>query len=464
MDNISYEELQESLPSFFKNYTRFELSFNNVPKTGLNGFLDLRYVKEDILNCRNIQYNKNGVDVLLPSHLVSINFFYIENFRFLYFPNSLKRIIINGAEGSESKVLFPMYNLPDLPINLLFLECKKCGLNNIPPLPQTLKFLDCSDNKSISRISELPIGLMILRCNNTTITQLPELPEGLIELTFGIGGKDKPIYFPEKLPINLEVMNIGSDECFFDEGYENDIRANPEGEVDLEPGETLTPQTIDKFLAKQKAKSDSYYTTFINPESFTEFPPNLKSISIQGTNLSSFPIQLPNIWNTTETKDFLTEYPNPRITTWNPNPIIQNLNFSIEIHNSEINLLQQKYLPLLENIKKLLIKHKINKESNLFSYYNEKNIPVNLDDLINRLQSENHASFNISVKNNPLATTQGTTIPASLNPQISQYLSSNPKLQENTIKYSQKNGGKYKKSKKNKKTKRLIFKKSKRKL
>jgi hypothetical protein len=37
-------------------------------------------------------------------------------------------------------------------------------------------------------------------------------------------------------------------------------------------------------------------------------------------------------------------------------------------------------------------------------------------------------------------------------------------LQDNTLKYSKKNGGKYKKSKKNKKTKRLIFKKSKGKL
>ena len=95
MDNISYEQLIENLNSLFQNYKTIELTIKNIPKVGFNGFLDLRYVKEDIINSKYIKYNKNGVDVLLPSHVVSINFTKIANFRFLYFPNSLKRITIN---------------------------------------------------------------------------------------------------------------------------------------------------------------------------------------------------------------------------------------------------------------------------------------------------------------------------------------------------------------------------------
>jgi hypothetical protein len=475
MDNISYEELNNDINSFFQNYTTVKLSLGNVPKVGLNGFLDLRYVKEDIIICKNIQYNKNGVDVLLPSHVVSIDFSQIENFRFLYFPNSIKRITIT-MEG-KSTVQFPMYNLPDLPRELLYLKCVSCGLNNIPPLPQTLKLLDCSKNKSISRIPELPIGLMVLRCVDTTITQLPELPEGLIELSFGGFGLDNSVYFPEKLPINLEVLQIGSSSCFFDEGYEFDVRDFPENEVVLEPGETLTPQTIDKYLAKKKAESDKFYTNFVKPELFTEFPPNLRMISIQGTNLSSFPIKLPDIWNRVTTQEFVTEEPNPQITTWSPNPTNQTVNFSIDINSSGINLLQQKYLPLLQNIKNLLIKHNIESEYSLISYSGGNGKNIKLDDLINRLQVENHAGFNTVVMGNkgiltsnpkpkPIDNTGNSntnintqppvSLPASLNPQISQYLSSNQELQAQTINNSK--GGKHKKSKrlkmsKNKKTK-----------
>ena len=471
MDNISYEQLIENLNSLFQNYKTIELTIKNIPKVGFNGFLDLRYVKEDIINSKYIKYNKNGVDVLLPSHVVSINFKKVENFRFLYFPNSLKRITINESEGREPNVLTPMYNLPDLPNELLYLECTRCGLNNIPPLPQTLKFLDCSYNKSISRIPELPIGLIVLRYDNTSITQLPELPEGLIDLSFGGFGLDNPVYFPEKLPINLELIQIGSDEVFFSNEWVSNVRAHPEDEVVLEPGEKLTPQTIDKYIAKQKVESDSHSTIFINPELFTEFPPNLKKIYIFETNLSSFPIKLPDIWNTATTEEFVTEKPNPRITEWSPNPTIQIVNFGIYIDGSiGINLLQQKYLPLLQNIKNLLIKHNIRKEYSLFTYFEGDS---NLDELINKLQVENHAGFNTVVMGNegiltsnpkpkPMNNTANTSqvsLPASLNPQISQYLSSNPELQTQTINNSK--GGKYKKSKKNKKPNRLRFKKSK---
>ena len=468
MDNISYEELLASLPSFFKNYTRFKLTLKNSPKISLNNFLDLRYVKEDIINCENKTFTGNGAEVLLPSHIVSILFDKITGLRFLYFPNSLKRITIDNAAGLNQST--PMYNLPELPRELLYLKCFDCGLNNIPPLPQTLKLLNCSNNKGISRIPELPGGLMVLKCVNTTITKLPELPEGLIDLNFGGGGLENPMYLPEKFPINLEILNIGSSEFFYNEVYELDVRDKPGGDVVLEPGETLTPQTIDKYLAKKKAESYKFYTNFKNSESFKEFPPNLREIFIEGTNLSSFPIELPDIWNTTETKDFLTEKPNPQITTLSPYPTVQTVNFSIWIQTSRINLLQQKYLPLLQNIKNLLIKHKINREYSLFSYY-EEGPKIGLDDLINRLQVENHAGFNAVVMGNkgiltstpkpkPTDNAANTnarqasqvSLPASLNPQISQYLSSNQELQTNTINNSK--GGKYKKSKRLKRSKK----------
>ena len=50
MDNISYEQLIENLNSLFQNYTKIELTIKNIPKVGINGFFDLRYVKEDIID------------------------------------------------------------------------------------------------------------------------------------------------------------------------------------------------------------------------------------------------------------------------------------------------------------------------------------------------------------------------------------------------------------------------------
>ena len=96
MDNISYEQLIENLNSLFQNYKTIELTIKNIPKVGFNGFLDLRYVKEDIIKSKNIKYNKNGVDVLLPSHVVSINFKKVENFRFLYFPPVRHMLPVSG--------------------------------------------------------------------------------------------------------------------------------------------------------------------------------------------------------------------------------------------------------------------------------------------------------------------------------------------------------------------------------
>ena len=74
MDNISYEELEKSMPSFFQNYTKIELSFGMMPKIGLNGFLDLRYVKEDIIHaCFKLMPKKRNVllnELLLKNPLV----------------------------------------------------------------------------------------------------------------------------------------------------------------------------------------------------------------------------------------------------------------------------------------------------------------------------------------------------------------------------------------------------------
>ena len=473
MDNISYEELKDTLQVYFTDYTRFNLTLQNYPANTLKEFLDLRYVKEDIINCTNIRFNTvGGVNILLPSHIVSILFSRTKNCKFLYFPNSIKRITINGFE-KYSAFATPMYNLPDLPRNLLYLICSNSGLNNIPPLPETLKLLDCSGNNNISKLPELPKGLIILNCKETTITQLPELPEGLIELVFGGGGKEHALYLPEKFPINLEVLEIGSDKCFFTSSWESDIREDPEGEIELEDDEpVMTPEIINDYIENKKNESDYYFTNFINPESFTEFPPNLKKLYIRGTNLSSFPDKLPAIWNTATTEEFVTEKPNTNISDLNPDPIVKVVNFSLNVSLSQINFDNQKYLPLLENIKSLIKKHNI-----LPNYIGSGGVFVTgtgykLDDLINKLQSENHASFNTSMGNRGILTTipkdnnntansninTNISLPISLNPRISEYLSSNQELQNKTIDNSK--GGKYKKTKRMKNIKRKFSRKS----
>lgn len=464
MDNISYEELKDFLRAYFTDYTRFDLTLQNYPANTLKGFLDLRYVKEDIINCTNIIFNTvGGINILLPSHIVSILFRRTKNCKFLYFPNSIKRITIDGFEKYNAFAT-PMYNLPDLPRNLLYLICSNSGLNNIPPLPETLKLLDCLGNNKISKLPELPNGLIILECKETTITQLPELPEGLIELVFGGGGKEHALYLPEKFPINLEVLEIGSDKCFFTSSWESDIRENPEDNIQLEDDEpVITPEIINDYIENKKEESDYYFTNFINPESFTEFPPNLKKLYIRGTNLSSFPVKLPAIWNTATTEEFVTEKPNTNISVANPDPTVKVVNFSLNVGLSRFNFDNQKYLPLLENIKSLIKKHNI-----LPGYIGSGGVFVTdtgykLDDLINKLQSENHASFNTSMSNRGILTTipknnnniansnTNISLPISLNPRISEYLSSNQELQNKTIDNSK--GGKYKKTKRMKKNK-----------
>ena len=474
MDNISYEELKDTLRVYFTDYTRFNLTNQNYPPHTLVGFLDLRYVKEDIINCQNMIFNKyGGQNVLLPSHIVSILFHKVGNYTFLYFPNSIKRITLVGLEKYNvfSRPV-PMYNLPDLPRNLLYLICSNCGLNNIPPLPETLKLLDCSGNNKISKLPELPKGLIILNCRETTITQLPELPEGLIELVFGGGGNRHALYLPEKFPINLEVLDIGSYKFVLTSPkWESDIRENPEDNIQLEDDDVMTPEIINSYIKDAKAKAAYYYTNFINPESFTEFPPNLKKIDIGGTNLSSFPVKLPDIWNTATTEEFVTEEPNTNISVDNPDPTKKVVNFAMRIGLFKMSFNNQKYLPLLENIKSLIKKHNI-----LPGYIGSGGVFIDsysgtLDNLINKLQSENHASFNTSMGNRGILTTipkdnnnisnsnTNISLPISLNPRISEYLSSNQELQTKTIDNSK--GGKYKKTKrvkknKNKKTKTNI--------
>ena len=470
MEHISYEELQDALPAYFHNYTRYTLTLQNCPNVkggGFNSlsFLDLRYVKEDIINCSNsIAFkSKDGVNILLPSHLVSINFTGIHNIKFLFFPQSLKRIIIKeGGYPFIGSEISKMYNLPDLPRNLIYLCCSGIGLNNIPFLPETLKFLDCSDNKDITKLPELPAGLMVLKCLSTTLKRLPELPNNLIELSFGGGGKDHPIYLPETFPINLEDLEIGTGSGSVNEAS---IREEPHDYLDIEEGEEITPDMINLYIQNQRKEADSAYTTFENPESFTRFPPNLKKIAIIETNLSSFPTTLPSIWNKSTRQEYFTESPNRFITTYHPNPIIQTPNFSMELTCNAFILDDQKYLPLLENIKELNKKHGLNMDGKRdinFTYCpNERHNEVILDDLINKLQSDTHAAFNQAIakgkKIDTKLTTErqetGTSIGV-INPKISEFLSTNKQLQQKTIDYSKKGGRKHKRSNKTKQTKK----------
>jgi len=63
--------------------------------------------------------------------------------------------------------------LPELPPNLIYLNCEGLGLKTIPKLPNTLKQLHCNYN-NISELT-LPPELVVLHCVNEQLKQLPTL-------------------------------------------------------------------------------------------------------------------------------------------------------------------------------------------------------------------------------------------------------------------------------------------------
>jgi len=74
-----------------------------------------------------------------------------------------------------------LFELPELPENLLELYCDGNYLTSLPKLPYMLVVLNCDDNQ-LKFLPTLPDSLTELRCNYNELLTLPLLPNNLIEL------------------------------------------------------------------------------------------------------------------------------------------------------------------------------------------------------------------------------------------------------------------------------------------
>ena len=71
--------------------------------------------------------------------------------------------------------------LPALPENVTYLNCKQNEFTELPPLPDTLQHLLCDRNRLV-RLPPLPKSLITLTCSNNQLVNLPDLPPTLERL------------------------------------------------------------------------------------------------------------------------------------------------------------------------------------------------------------------------------------------------------------------------------------------
>lgn len=446
---INYDQLIIALPEYFKNFTRFnQENYDQIqPNVSSSNILDLSFVKEDIINIENAKFNKK-VYVILPSHIVSINFKKhiilldrsIENIKFLFFPQSLLRITLG----------FPLSNIPDLPNNLIYLNLENCiNLTRLPNLPVTLKYLNVANNRQLSILPKLPDELMILICDRTSVTNFENLPDMLQHLQCGMGGSSVSLRLPSKWPNNLEYLRLGTYPSFpFNRlEYTNRVRANPYDYIDPNDEGIITEEMIIENINEIETEHNEEYDEYINflitnvenPQNLREFPDNLKFIFVCGTNIQYFPLKLPKIWNNTKDYKIQTSYGR----TFSK--------FHIQICGTEINLFDLKYLNMLEDINRIAVKNDV-KMSAFIEYCTSLNDHyINMEDFLTVLQKKQHSEFNISIgSKNVLGITDKNGTKKMINnltPQISEYLSTDTELQKNTIKntYNRNTGGRRKK-------------------
>jgi hypothetical protein len=90
------------------------------------------------------------------------------------FTNTLTEIYINSCY---------LHKLPQLPVNLITLNCEANLLTELPELPLTLEFLICDINK-ITKLPKLPNSLFYLNCSHNLLTELPDIRETRLETLY----------------------------------------------------------------------------------------------------------------------------------------------------------------------------------------------------------------------------------------------------------------------------------------
>ncbi len=135
-------------------------------------------------------------DIILPQY-ADVNALLLAQYKSKkdYNVNHMDNILII----SSTSTIMPINN------NIKAIIIKKIGLTHIPELPSQLMFLDCSDNP-IQTLPKLPPTLRTLICVNCKLNNLCELPNSLNYLDVR-NNNLKDIY---KLPKNINIFNLNS--------------------------------------------------------------------------------------------------------------------------------------------------------------------------------------------------------------------------------------------------------------
>lgn len=164
-------------------------NFQNLPN-----FHRIEYLN---LSC-NYLFNINE----LPEDLIELDCSH-NNLRLLpKLPKKLKKLNCHHCDLIE---------LPELPENLIILNCFENKLVNLPKLPETLNELFCHDNY-LEKLPKLPENLIMLCCSYNKLKEIPKIPNSCKDINIGGNKIEKLTNLPNNFSIficnNNEINNL----------------------------------------------------------------------------------------------------------------------------------------------------------------------------------------------------------------------------------------------------------------
>jgi len=203
--------------NLINNLVEIETTFNKI---------EVLPLLTPLINLKNLHVNSNKLITLpnLPTNLISLNCS-INNL--LSLPNNLQSIpslnylYIHGNQLTE---------LPELPPNLIDLTCSDNNIKKLPNLPNTLTKLVCGNNPNLIFPSNLPNKLKILSCDRCNLKTLPKLPITLTQLLCGYNN----LQTLSELPPNISELNCSNNNIKKIENLPDSLnKINFDGNIDL---------------------------------------------------------------------------------------------------------------------------------------------------------------------------------------------------------------------------------------
>ena len=94
-----------------------------------------------------------------------------------------KLVILDGERRWICARSLGLKKIPQLPYNLIELDCSNNNLSYLPQLPNSLTDLQCHNNGVLMNLPQLPKSLIILYCYYNKLINLPQIhPNNLKEL------------------------------------------------------------------------------------------------------------------------------------------------------------------------------------------------------------------------------------------------------------------------------------------